>query len=363
MEYFFVLGRNPLLSRAELFSYLESYKMQFKEILFERNFLVLELNEFKFDIQEFGGLIKLGRILFKGTIEGFQKFIDKEDLVNSDKFSYSVLGNVNDDFFIKKFKSERRKAIIRRGSKYIKFQDEEFFSIPNAEVDFFSYEHKDKIFFGIVNYTYSYSEVKKRDMQKPVRRESLAISPRLAKILINLSQARKGNLLLDPFCGIGAILQEALIRGINVYGVDKDRDAIEGAEKNLKWLKSNFDIKANYKLLNKNSSMIRNIPCWAIATEPTLGEALKKRPDNAKAKFLIESFEGQIIPVLKNLARIKKPGARIAMTLPFIREFSVNLKNVEKQTGLRIYKQNELMLPIKEFREDQFISREIIILI
>jgi hypothetical protein len=37
-------------------------------------------------------------------------------------------------------------------------------------------------------------------MQKPIRREELAISPRLAKILINLSGAKKNNLLLDPFC-------------------------------------------------------------------------------------------------------------------------------------------------------------------
>ena len=82
-----------------------------------------------------------------------------------------------------------------------------------------------EILLGIAEQIYDSTGVKNRDMNKPVRREALAISPRLSKILINLSEAKPHDKLLDPFCGIGGILAEALIKRINVHGIDKDKMA------------------------------------------------------------------------------------------------------------------------------------------
>ena len=50
---------------------------------------------------------------------------------------------------------------------------------------------------------------------------------RLAKILINLSEVKDEEILLDPFCGIGVILEEALLQNINVIGIDKDKKAVD----------------------------------------------------------------------------------------------------------------------------------------
>lgn len=362
MEYFFAFGRNPVLSRAELLCYLEARDIEFEEVIFDKGFFILDVDsEFEFDIQDFGGIVKLGRVLFKGAFEEYQKFLEREDLICKEKFSYSVLGNLSEELFIEKFKLEKRKAIIRRQSKGE--LSEESFLISKADVDFFSYKSGNQVFFGIVDQAYSYAGVRKRDMQKPVRRQSLAISPRLAKILINLSGAKEGDLLLDPFCGIGGILQEALVKNINVLGVDKDKDAIEGAKKNLRWLKENFNINAKYQLISLDSARIKNINPDAIAAEPSLGALLKKRPDDVKANAIIQKFEKEIIPVLKNLKKIKKPNARIAITFPFIRNFNVNFKNIERQTDLKIYKSERLSFPIKESRQDQFVSREIVVLV
>ena len=71
---------------------------------------------------------------------------------------------------------------------------------------------------------------------------------RLAKILINLTGIKQNQVLLDPFCGTGTLLQEALLRNINVIGIDKEKTMINKAERNLKWLKKNYKINNYHKL-------------------------------------------------------------------------------------------------------------------
>ena len=54
-------------------------------------------------------------------------------------------------------------------------------------------------------------EFQKRDMYKPNQRKIFAMPPRMARIMVNLSACTPGKVLLDPFCGVGTVLQEALL--------------------------------------------------------------------------------------------------------------------------------------------------------
>jgi tRNA G10 N-methylase Trm11 len=357
---FFILGRNPELSRAEIFSYFIARGMPYKEILFKENFLVLECEEI--NIQFLGGTLKSGKITFSGNLDKLKDFISKEDLIPADKFTYSVLGNFEDveDILINKFKSEKRRAMIRHGHKSLKLQEGDILSLPKSDFQLFCFIHNE-IFLGLVEQDYDFSEIKQRDMLKPVRRESLAISPRLAKILINLSQAKPGNTLLDPFCGVGGILQEALIQNINVVGLDKDKAAIDAAVQNMKWLGKNYKLTASYQLITQDSRTAPERQFDAIACEPSLGELVRKKPSNRESEEIIRQFEAQIIPILQRLKKVKKTNAKLAITFPFVRDISVNIGHVCTKTGLQIYK--DLKSPIREFRPDQFIGREIYVLI
>ncbi len=362
MEYFFILGRNPELSRAEIFSYFECRGIDFKQILYKENFIVLSFEkDIKLDIQEFGGVLRLGKILFKGNLGNFKRFLEKEEVVPADKFKWSLFGNFPDveDWLIDKFKKERKKAMIRRGSKGIKNQGGEFLPLGNAEFQLFCF-FQTEILFGLVEQDYDYADSKKRDMQKPVRREELAISPRLAKILINLSQVKPGQRLLDCFCGVGVILQEALIKGIDVIGVDVDKEAIAGAKENINWLTQNYKVYRDYQLYNKDSAQI-NVSFDGVATESSLGELVKSKQSNDDAQRILANFERQIIGVLRNLKQLKKNDTKIAITFPYIRDNCVDFERICRETGLEIYDLRDIKFPIKEFREDQFISREIFV--
>jgi tRNA G10 N-methylase Trm11 len=247
--------------------------------------------------------------------------------------------------------------MIKHGGKQIKFQNQEKQGLPSAEFYIFYHEHKGVVYLGTSTQNYDNTEVKKRDMKKPARRESLAISPRLSKILINISGAKPGNLLLDPFCGIGGILQEALIKNINVHGIDKDKQATIGAEQNLKWLTSEYKINSKYTIQNIDSRKTPDLQFAAIATETPLGKVLRQKPSEKEAKQIILDFEAFIIPILRRLKKSKKPDAKIAITFPAIREHHVDAQKIAEKTGLKLY-----IKPILESRKDQFISRDILAL-
>ncbi len=358
MKWFFVLGRNPSLSREEVLSYLQARSRKHSEIFFEGNLLVIETADGeRFDIQEFGGVLKLGEILFEGDAEGFASFVSLDEIVPADNFTYALFGNMEADVLKEKFKLERKKAIMKHGRNQMELEGGKKINISmNSDFSIFLSEFGGNIFYGLATQNYDSAEVEARDMNKPVRRESLAISPRLSKILVNLSGAKPRDLMMDPFCGVGGILQEALLKGIKVYGVDRDRKAIAGAETNLGWMKKKYGFKGSFVLKAEDSRRIDDLQFGAVATETPLGKVLKKKPKDSEAQKIITDFEAFIYPILQRLKRVKKSNAKIAITFPVIRDFRVDAKKMARKAGLRV-----VVGPIKESRSDQFISRDVVV--
>ena len=79
-------------------------------------------------------------------------------------------------------------------------------------------------------------EFQKRDIYKPNQRKIFGMPPRLARMMVNLSACKSGKVLLDPFCGVGTILQEALQEKAMVVGMDVNPWCVKAATENLEWL-------------------------------------------------------------------------------------------------------------------------------
>lgn len=364
MKSLFILGRNLKLSEAEIFSYFEKEEVKAKVNKFRNNILILESEEFDIDkaMKRLGGTIAIGRVLASGNKKDIEDFIDKNEIVfiDKNKFEYSFIGNDEIVDAIKnKFKREKLKARYQRLGGKVEFQDgDSAEGSPSKFKDIvYFYLNND---FGVIENKTNTQENKKRDMEKPVRRSSLSISPRLAKILINLSQVKEGELLLDPFCGIGTILQEALLQNINVTGVDYDGKAVFNANRNMNWLKKNYKIKASYDIFNEDSTKIRLRGISGIATEPSLGKLLTYIPKLEDAQIIVSRFENLMINVLKNLKYSLKLNSRIAFTSPLI-------KTREGRLGARIDRICQIARlklergPFPEFREN-IVGREIYVL-
>jgi tRNA G10 N-methylase Trm11 len=243
MRYLFILGRNVELSTEEVKAFLEKEKINFKIISKASNGILIETERIlRGIVDELGGTISIGEVLTSGGFEKISSDLENKPIYNArkNKLNY-VIFNFNGKeferiaFYLKKrFRNEGLKATEKKITGRISLQEGEDVSKVSSNLideQYFVFEDN----FGKIIEETDYEKIEKRDMGKPVRRNELSISPRLAKILINLSQVKEGETLLDPFCGVGTILQEALLQNIKVIGIDKDKNAVKNARLNLKW--------------------------------------------------------------------------------------------------------------------------------
>jgi len=70
-----------------------------------------------------------------------------------------------------------------------------------------------------------------------------SMHPRIARALVNLARVKKGDTVLDPFCGTGGILIEAGLMGLKAKGSDIDEEMVDGCRKNLKHFGLEGEIK------------------------------------------------------------------------------------------------------------------------
>jgi len=354
-KYLFILGRNPELSRQEILSYLKSREIQKKIISEQENLLLIEaeINPSEM-ISSLGGTIAIGRVLVSGGDEEILSYIEKNPIYygEENKFQYSILNFAENPEIEEAIKENFRKEKLKSIRKNPELTPEKLSGLVNYF--FFSGN------FGVIQSVYDTCEAEKKDMEKPIRRSELAISPRLARILINLSQVKENETLLDPFCGIGVIMQEALLSGINVIGIDINRKACENAKRNLLWIQNKYKTRAKWKIINKDSArvILKNID--GIACEPNLGILLKSSPNQEKAREMIKKFENTIIFILTNLRHYLKQGGKIAFTSPLILtgngRVSCNINKILDKLELN------LVSRFREERKGQVIGREIFVL-
>ncbi len=63
----------------------------------------------------------------------------------------------------------------------------------------------------------------------------ISLNPKLARAMVNLTSARRGETILDPFCGIGGILIEAGLIGLRCEGCDLSDSMITKTAQNLSY--------------------------------------------------------------------------------------------------------------------------------
>jgi tRNA G10 N-methylase Trm11 len=184
-------------------------------------------------------------------------------------------------------------------------------------------------------------EFQKRDVGKPNQRKIFAMPPRLARIMVNLASCTSGKLLLDPFCGVGTILQEALLAKAQVVGVDINPWCVTAAGENLEWLKREYTLKeADYRVLQGDARRLREkiaqeVDC--IATEPDLGPALRHVSTASYAAKIIGKLEPLYYSFLEEAYRLLKRDGRLVIVSPYVKTRSgkpVTMPIEEKAVGV-----------------------------
>lgn len=161
-----------------------------------------------------------------------------------------------------------------------------------------------------------------RDRSKPYAdRKKGMLPPKVARMMVNLALGPtpdKETVLLDPFCGSGTVLLEALERGVHVIGNDLDAEAAQGARENLDWYATAIGTTKTAAVYQQDATKLlltnaQQVDC--IVTEPFLG---KPKPQVERLPNIFKGLEKQYLGSFKHWRTLLKPGGRVVCVFPAI---------------------------------------------
>jgi tRNA (guanine10-N2)-dimethyltransferase len=123
---------------------------------------------------------------------------------------------------------------------------------------------------------------------------------KLSRCIVNLSQLKEGDTLLDPFCGTGTILLQANSMGIKAIGIDYDDIMCKITRKNLQ--ANGF----SSKIINSTYHEMQNIRNKVDAIVTDLPYGISSR-SSISPKNLIKDFVS-MVPKRKKLVLVYKKG-------------------------------------------------------
>jgi tRNA G10 N-methylase Trm11 len=390
MKYFFILGTNPTLSLAELTAVFNNGKFS----LIQKNIAILETDQnLKNElIKKIGGTIKFGLIHnelasfnTKNILQSAAAFSVTEKYESKFNFGISHYGKskINLKVLGMEFKKLLKQSninsrwVISREPTLSSVVVEQNKLVTDKGVEIVMIEFNKKLFLGKTIAVQPFKELSFRDYGRPARDDrSGMLPPKLAQIMINLSGAKLENTILDPFCGSGTILTEAMLMDYkNLIGSDISNKAVSDTKTNIEWVKNNFQLPAfNFQLINTSaieiSKQIKPNSVDAIVTEPYLGPQRGGFDINNVVKELEQLYNKSLMEFKK----ILKPNGKIIMIWP---SFSMKQKSIFLNPNFSGYK---IINPIPKDlqknifiksttrntmvygREDQKVWREIVIL-
>lgn len=336
MKYFFVLGTNTALSVAELAAVLD-----LKEIsLLANDFLIWETElEIKPEnlIKNLGGIIKIGIIkeemfdsnedkILKTLVQlaKIKKYQGSEGKFN---FGFSDYGRFqfnkqNLGLKLKKYFSQESIS-----SRFVISREKTLSSVVVTQnklltrgIEIILFKDGNNILIGETLAVQPFKDLSRRDYGRPARDDqSGMLPPKLAQIMINLAQVKdRDDVIVDPFCGSGTILSEAMLAGYkNLFGSDISPKAVDDSYKNISWMRELYSLSdCRVKVLVKNvinlSKFIKAKSASAIITEPFLGP--QRGIINFKA--VMSNLETLYSEALEQFKIVLKKGGRVVMIWP-----------------------------------------------
>ena len=227
----------------------------------------------------------------------------------------------------------------------------------------------------------------KRDYDRPRRNaKNGMLPPKLCQIMLNLANIKKDDYILDPFCGVGTVLQEAMLKQLNFYCSDIRPDIVSDCNENLKWFANLYpESKEYYNPENIHTCDATKIDtCYtdqkfdAIITEGTLGPPQSNFVDKQRIENIFKDLKNIYTPFFNKVHTLLKKKGRLVITFPAIRSKNNRIEYFSRylleniDTKMQIISEKNLINPFsmiqsKSFkliyeRPHQIVLREIIVL-
>ena len=236
----------------------------------------------------------------------------------------------------------------------------------------------------------SYAE---RDQSRPMRDPKVGmLPPKLAQIIINLAvgkipvkklqsicdvpleehvpRPQMNQTILDPFCGTGVLLQEALLMGYDIIGSDIEERMVDYTKTNLAWLGDLYNLQLDELTLNVGDARSTQWPIKPdfIACEAYLGRPFSTLPDKKILQENIAACDQIIKNFLINIKPQISSGTKLCLAVPAWqtgRNKFIDLPLIDSLSNMGYNRQrfehakNEDLI---YYRSDQIVGRRLIII-
>ncbi|MEO8784993.1 MAG: DNA methyltransferase [Candidatus Saccharimonadales bacterium] len=334
-----VLGRQPALGRAELESLYGAKSMQ----PVGQQAVIVDLPTQQVQIDRLGGTVKVARLLSSINSTDWPRLIKyiadnlPQYLRNLPegkvRFGLSVYGLPTKPATIGRSCLELKK-IIKRNGRSVRV-------IPNTEsqlnaaqvihnqltgptgLELLLIRHGQKTILAQTTAVQDIAAYAARDQARPKRDAKVGmLPPKLAQTIVNLATGSTPpsaeTVVLDPFCGTGVVLQEALLMGYQAYGSDLEPRMIEYSQANLDWLRQRWHLPSDPTPLEAGDATSHH---WPVHFEVVAGETYLGRPFSAQPNAEVLSKVSRDVDTilrkfLQNLAKQTAPGLRACLAVP-----------------------------------------------
>ena len=137
-------------------------------------------------------------------------------------------------------------------------------------------------------------------------RRPVSLPPKLGRVVVNLGAVRRGDRVIDPFVGTGALVLEAALLGAHVTGVDFDPAMVRGAIQNLAARGCEFE-SIWARDAAESAEAYRGPPFDALISDPPYGRSAGSGGETP------EHLLARVIPLW---ARQVRPEGRVVLVVP-----------------------------------------------
>jgi len=199
--------------------------------------------------------------------------------------------------------------------------------LSKEALDVIVFPYKGGYGLGPTGWVSDAASVRERGLTKPAPHSEISMSPRLAQLLVNLSNLAPGKTLLDPFCGSGTILAEGLFKSLVCVGVDSNAGYLRDARKNLEWARTRVG-RGTYRLklgdARELARLLGGTKVDGVVTEPVLLPRFKSRPSTKVANELMEEAGDTYSEALSSIIDALAPRSRVVIVVPVVRTIEDN---------------------------------------
>ncbi len=212
-----------------------------------------------------------------------------------------------------------------------------------------------------------------RDQARPHRDAKVGmLPPKLAQIILNLAANQHTvTRVLDPFCGTGVLLQEAMLMDYDLYGSDLEPRMVQYSIDNLAWLDEKYPDVGDYRRVEIGDATTHT---WyeagkisTVACETYLGQPLSSLPPSNQLATIMHDVNALHHRFLQNIEKQLSPGTRLCLAIPTWRgrhEF-LHLSVLDFLSDLGYNRVKFTHVSDKDLiyhRDDQVVGRELLVI-